>query len=51
MMACAMGCNPPPPAPCITRQSSRIGSEGAMPQAKLATVKMVMHSRKKFLRP
>jgi hypothetical protein len=30
---------------------SKIGIEGAIPQRKLATVKMVMQSRKKFLRP
>ncbi len=51
MMACAMGCNPPPPAPWMTRQTSRIGSEGAMPQRKLATVNIADAERKKFLRP
>jgi hypothetical protein len=33
------------------RQSNSMGSETEMPQRKLETVKMVMHKRKKRLRP
>ena len=51
MMAWAMGCMPPPPAPCRMRQRSRMGSEGAAPHRKLETVKMTMQSTKKLRRP
>ena len=51
MMACAMGCNPPPPAPWITRNTSSSGSDGAMPHRKLDAVKIMMHTTKKFRRP
>ena len=51
MMACAMGCMPPPNMPCSTRQQSRMGSDGAAPQRKLATVKPLMQSTKKLRRP
>jgi hypothetical protein len=51
MMACAIGWRPPPPTPCRTREIRSIGSEGAIPQRKLAAVKIMMQSRKKFLRP
>ena len=51
MMAWAIGCMPPPPAPCKTRKSNSMGSEGAAPHRKLETVKMVMQRIKKFLRP
>ena len=51
MMACAMGCMPPPPAPCITRKISSMGSVGAAPHRKLATVKTVMQKTKKLRRP
>ena len=51
MMAWAMGCIPPPPAPCKTRQTSSMGSDGAAPQRKLATVKITMQNRKKLRRP
>ncbi len=51
MMAWAMGCMPPPPAPWITRKISSMGSVGAAPQRKLAMVKMVMQRTKKLRRP
>ncbi len=51
MMACAIGCRPPPAKPCSTRKTSSNGSVGAIPHRKLEIVNSVMHSRKKFLRP
>ena len=51
MMAWAMGCIPPPPAPCSTRKMSSMGSVGAAPQRKLATVKTTMQKTKKLRRP
>src|SRR5579872_1660948 len=50
-MACAIGCRPPPPAPCITRKRIRTLSVGAMPQSSELIVNRVMHSIKKRLRP
>ena len=46
-----MGCNPPPPAPCSTRNRSSMVSEGAAPHRKLATVNTTMQKRKKLRRP
>ena len=51
MMACAMGCMPPPPAPWRTRKTSSMGSEGAAPHRKLETVKIDDAERKKLRRP
>ena len=51
MIACAIGCRPPPPTPWNTRASSRNGSDGATPQRKLDTVKITMQERKKLRRP
>ena len=51
MMACAMGCIPPPPAPWRMRKTSSMGSDSAAPHKKLETVKITMHSAKKFRRP
>ena len=51
MMACAIGCMPPPPAPWMTRKTSSMGREGAAPQRKLAMVKTVMQKTKKLRRP
>src|ERR1700721_938423 len=48
---CAMGCKPPPNAPCMTRNRSRNPRLGAMPQRKELTVKNVMQIKKKRLRP
>ena len=39
-----MGCRPPPPAPCRIRQINSIGSETDIPQRKLETVKIAMHT-------
>src|SRR5579872_3097376 len=50
-MACAIGCRPPPPAPCITRKRIRTLSVGAIPQSSELIVNRVMHSIKKRLRP
>ena len=51
MMACAMGCKPPPPMPWKTRKSSRKPRLGAMPHRNELMVKITMQSMKKFLRP
>src|SRR5271155_5116071 len=51
MMACAIGCNPPPPAPWITRKSSSSGSDGALPQRKEAIVKITMQLMKNLFLP
>ena len=51
MMACAIGCMPPPPAPWITRKTRSMGSEGAAPHRKLAMVKTVMQKTKKLRLP
>ena len=50
-MAWAMGCMPPPPAPCRMRKMSSMGSDGAAPHRKLEMVKMVMQRTKKLRRP
>src|SRR5208283_2933283 len=50
-MACAIGCKPPPPAPCSTRNRRRNPRLGANPQSKELTVKMVKQAMKKRLRP
>ncbi len=51
MIACAIGCRPPPPAPWITRKSSSKGSDGAVPHKKELMVKTTMQLMKKRLRP
>ncbi len=51
MMAWAIGCIPPPPAPWIARAISRKPKLGAMPQTNEAVVNSVMQIRKKRLRP
>ncbi len=33
-MACSLGCKPPPPAPCSTRQMMSVARLGASPQKK-----------------
>src|ERR1700744_4817465 len=51
MMACAMGCNPPPPTPWNTRKSNRRLRVGAMPQRKELSEKITKQSIKKRFRP
>src|SRR5271167_2623635 len=50
-MACAIGCNPPPPAPCSTRKKRRSPRLGAKPQSKELTVKTPKQVMKKRFRP
>ena len=50
-MDCAIGCKPPPNAPCMTRNRSRNPRLGAMPQRKELAVKNVMQIKKKRFRP
>src|SRR5208282_1725828 len=50
-MACAMGCSPPPPAPCNTRKRRRNPRLGAMPQSKELTVNTVKQAMKNRFRP
>src|SRR5258708_33985655 len=50
-MACAMGCNPPPKAPCKTRKKSSNPRLGANPQRNELRVKNTIHVKKKRLRP
>src|ERR1700721_2266609 len=50
-MDCAIGCKPPPNAPCMTRNKSRKPRLGAIPQRKELTVKNVMQIKKNRLRP
>ena len=50
-MACAIGCSPPPPAPCSTRKKRRSPRLGANPQSKELTVKMPRQAMKKRFRP
>src|SRR5246127_1156703 len=46
-----MGCNPPPPAPCITRKRRRKPRLGANPHSSELTVKMARQLMKNRLRP
>src|ERR1700737_1004139 len=50
-MAWAIGCSPPPPAPCRTRKSRRSPKLGAKPQSKELTVKIPKQPMKKRFRP
>src|SRR5580692_2800224 len=50
-IACAIGCSPPPPAPCSTRKKRRNPRLGAIPQSKELTVKILKHAMKKRFRP
>ena len=51
MMACAIGCRPPPPAPWITLNNRRKTSDGASPHKNDDTVKTTMQLMKNRLRP
>ena len=48
---CAIGCKPPPNAPCMTRNRRRNPRLGAIPQRKELTVKNTMQVKKKRFRP
>src|SRR5437899_4165592 len=50
-MACAIGCSPPPPAPCSTRKKRRSPRLGAIPQSKKLTVKIPKQDMKNRFRP
>src|SRR5271169_659800 len=50
-MAWAIGCRPPPPAPCSTRKKSSIPRLGAIAQSRELTVKKPRQAMKKRLRP
>src|SRR5271154_154208 len=50
-IACAIGCSPPPPAPCSTRKKRRNPRLGAIPQRKELTVKIPRQVIKKRFRP
>src|SRR6266436_1314579 len=50
-MACAIGCNPPPPAPCSTRKRSSIPRLGAIPQSKELIVNTLRQAIKNRFRP
>ena len=50
-IACEMGCNAPPPAPCTMEAKIRKDRFGAAPQAKEATVKMPTQTMRNRLRP
>ena len=49
--ACAMGCMPPPPAPCSTRARINIGMLTAAPQISEDTVNIAIESISSRLRP
>ena len=50
-IACAMGCSPPPPAPCRMRNRMIAPRLGASPHNRELTVKIARHVIKKRLRP
>ncbi len=50
-MDCAMGCNPPPPAPCSTRNRMIAPRLGAIPHSRELRVKITRHIMKNRLRP
>src|SRR5579862_392774 len=50
-MACELGCIPPPPAPCSTRQITGVVREGASPQSRELIVKITTQAIKNLLRP
>src|ERR1700739_4292436 len=50
-MDCAIGCSPPPPAPCRIRNNMMAPRLGAIPHRSELTVKIARHNMKKRLRP
>src|SRR5882757_1566091 len=50
-IACAIGCSPPPPAPCTTRANSSHPRLHATPHSSEVTVKIRMQIMKKRFRP
>jgi hypothetical protein len=50
-IAWAIGCSPPPPAPCSTRKRMIALRLGAIPQSSELTVKAARQAKKKRLRP
>src|SRR6185503_468927 len=50
-IACAMGCNPPPPAPCSTRKRMIAPRLGAAPQRRELRVKIARQIMKNCFRP
>src|SRR6202011_2140896 len=50
-IAWAIGCSPPPPAPCRIRKRRRKPRLGAIPQSKELTVKTVKQAIKNRFRP
>src|SRR6266550_1582252 len=46
-----MGCSPPPPSPCSTRNKRRRPRLGAIPHSKELNVKKAIHAMKNRLRP
>src|ERR1700739_1180871 len=50
-IACSLGCNPPPPAPCRTRQIISVARLGANPHRKELSVKRATQLMKKVWRP
>src|SRR5258708_30330833 len=50
-MACAIGCKPPPNAPCNTRNRRRSPRLGAIPHRKELIVKNTIHVKKNCFRP
>src|SRR5215469_14140663 len=50
-IACAIGCNPPPPAPCRTLNRMRAPRLGAIPHSNEESVKMARQIKKNRLRP
>ena len=51
MIACCVGCSPPPNSPCSARNSSSSTKLVQMPQASDATVNPAMEIRKYFFWP
>src|SRR5258705_5130424 len=50
-MACAIGCKPPPNAPCKTRNRRRSPRLGAIPHRRELAVEGTMHVNEKRFRP
>src|SRR5579859_4835565 len=50
-MACSLGCNPPPPAPCKIRKSTSTPRLGASPHKNELTVNSATHDMQNRFRP